>query len=171
MNIKQKVLSLTELGEVVKDLKKQGKKIVTKNGAFDLLHVGHVRMLEASKVLGDILIVGVNSDASIKQYKSDMRPIISENDRAEMVAALACVDFVTIFNEPDPRDFLEMIKPDIHTGPGDFKVEAMLETPTVEKNGGKVVIIPRTQHETTTSIIERISKSYGDKSSKYSQKK
>lgn len=171
MNTKQKVLSLVRLGEVVANLKKQGKKIVTKNGAFDLLHVGHVRMLEASKALGDILIVGVNSDSSIKQYKSDIRPIISENDRAEMVAALACVDFVTIYNEPDPRNFLEIVKPDIHTGPGDFKVEAMLEASTVEENGGTVVIVPRTPHESTTSIIERIAKAYGDKSSKYSQKK
>ncbi|MBI2673862.1 MAG: adenylyltransferase/cytidyltransferase family protein [Candidatus Zambryskibacteria bacterium] len=168
MNTKQKVLSLTELGEVVANLKKQGKKIVTKNGAFDLLHVGHVRMLEASKALGDILIVGVNSGSSIKQYKSDTRPIISENDRAEVLAALACVDFVTIYNEPDPRNFLEIVKPDIHTGPGDLKVESMLETSTVEKNGGTVVIVPRTPHESTTGIIERIIKSY---SSKYSQKK
>lgn len=171
MNTKQKVLSLAELEDIVIELKKLGKKIVTKNGAFDLLHVGHVRMLEASKALGDILIVGVNSDSSIKQYKSDIRPIISENDRAEMVAALACVDFVTIYNEPDPRNFLEIVKPDIHTGPSDFKVEAMLETPTVEKNGGTVIIIPRTPHKSTTNIIERIAKAYGDKSSKNSQKK
>ena len=170
MNFKRKVVSQKELEAIVVDLKKQGKKIVTKNGAFDLLHVGHVRMLEASKALGDILIVGVNSDSSIKQYKSDARPIISENDRVEMVAALSCVDFVTIYSEPDPRNFLEMIKPDIHTGPGDFKVESMLEASTVEKNGGKVVIIPRTPHESTTSIIERILKVYADKSSKNSQK-
>ncbi len=156
MNTKQKVLSLAELGDIVVELKKQGKKIVTKNGAFDLLHIGHVRMLEASKALGDILIVGVNSDSSIKRYKSDIRPIISENNRAKMVAALACVDFVTIYNEPDPRNFLEIVKPDIHTGPGNFKIEAMLETSTVEKNGGTVVIIPRTPHESTTSIIQRI---------------
>src|SRR3989344_4681135 len=171
MNTKQKVLPLSELGEIVANLKKQGKKIVTKNGAVDLLHVGHIRTLEASKALGDILIVGVNSDSSIKQYKSDLRPIISENDRAEMVASLACVDFVTIYNEPDPRNFLEIVKPDIHTGPGDFKVESMLEASTVEKNGGTVVIISRTPHESTTSIIERIVKIYGDKFSKYPQKK
>ncbi|KKT67285.1 MAG: RfaE, domain II [Candidatus Curtissbacteria bacterium GW2011_GWC1_44_33] len=164
MNTKQKVLPLSELGEIVANLKKQGKKIVTKNGAFDLLHVGHVRMLEASKALGDILIIGVNSDSSIKQYKSDTRPIISENDRAEMLAALACVDFVTIYNEPDPRNFLEMIKPDIHTGPGDFKIDEMLEAPTVEKSGGTVVIIPRTPHKSTTSIIEQICKLCGKKS-------
>lgn len=168
MNTKQKILSLDELSKVVAGLKKEGKKIVTKNGAFDLLHVGHVHMLEASKALGDILIVGVNSDSSIKQYKSDARPIISENDRAEMVAALACVDFVTIYNEPDPRNFLETVKPDIHTGPGDYTAETMLETAIVEKNGGIVVIIPRTSHESTTSIIERILQLY---SSKNSQKK
>ena len=171
MNTKQKIVTLGQLKNVVADLKKRGKKIVTKNGAFDLLHVGHVRMLEASKALGDILIVGVNSDSSIKQYKSDTRPIISENDRAEMVAALTCVDLVTIYNEPDPRNFLEAVKPDIHTGPGDYTAETMLETATVEKNGGIVVIIPRTSHESTTSIIERIVKVYRDKSSKYSQKK
>ena len=168
MSTKQKIVTLEQLKIIVADLKKQGKKIVTKNGAFDLLHVGHIRMLEASKALGDILIVGVNSDASIKQYKSDTRPIISENDRAEIVAALACVDFVTIYNEPDPRKFLETVKPSIHTGPGDFKVETMLETPTVEKNGGTVVIIPRTPHETTTSIIDRILEAYP---SKHSEKK
>ena len=165
MNFKRKVVSPKELEAIVVDLKKQGKKIVTKNGAFDLLHVGHIRMLEASKALGDILIVGVNSDSSIKQYKSDTRPIISENDRTEMVAALGCVDFVTIYNEPDPRKFLEIVKPDIHTGPGDFKVESMLEASTVEKNGGTVVIIPRTPHESTTSIIDRIIKVYDSKNS------
>lgn len=161
MNKENKVVALNELASIVADLKKHGKKIVTKNGAFDLLHVGHIRMLEESKTLGDILIVGVNSDASIKQYKSDTRPIISENDRAEMVAALSCVDFVTIFNERDPRNFLEIVKPDIHTGPGDYTVETMFETSTVEKNGGKVIIIPRTPHESTTSIIERILKICG----------
>lgn len=168
MNTKHKIVSRNELACIVVSLKKQGKKIVTKNGAFDLLHVGHVRMLEASKALGDILIVGVNSDSSIKQYKSDMRPIISEDDRAEMLAALACVDFVTIYNEPDPCNFLEIVKPDIHTGPGDFKAETMLETPTVEKSGGTVVIISRTPHESTTSIINRILEAYP---SRYSEKK
>ena len=163
MNSKQKIVSLGELVTIVDDLKKQGKKIVTKNGAFDLLHVGHVRMLEASKALGDVLIIGLNSDSSIKQYKSDLRPVISENDRAEMLASLSCVDFVSIYSEPDPRNFLEMIKPDIHTGPGDFKIEDMLEAPTVEKNGGTVVIVPRTPHESTTSIIERILKIYKEK--------
>jgi len=164
MNTKQKILSLTQLKEVVTDLKKLGKKIVTTNGAFDMLHIGHKRVLEESKLLGDILIVGINSDTSVKRYKSDLRPIIPEIERAELVAALACVDYITIFNESDPINFLELVKPAIHTKGGDYNPEKLLETPVIQKNGGKIVIIPG-KVQSTTDIIDRILKIYGSKNS------
>lgn len=161
MNTQSKIVSLEKLEIIVADLKKQSKKIVTTNGAFDILHVGHKRALEASRALGDVLIVGVNSDSSVKQYKSYLRPIMPENDRAEMLAGLACLDYVTIFNETDPKNFLELVKPNIHTKSGDYKAEELKETPTVIKNGGEVVIIPYVSGQSTTNVIEKIIKIYG----------
>lgn len=156
-----KVVSQQELAKVVAELKKQGKKIVTTNGAFDILHIGHVKALQQTKALGDVLIVGVNSDSSVKQYKSDLRPIVPQEDRAEMLAALACVDYVTIFSETDPRNFLELVKPNIHAKSGDYDAEKMIETPTVRKNGGDVKIIPFIPCKSTTNIIKRICEVYG----------
>lgn len=156
---------MDKLGEISSVLKKEGKKIVTTNGAFDILHIGHKRALEASRALGDVLIVGVNSDTSVKQYKSEQRPIISENERAELLAGFACVDFVTIFNEPDPCHFLEVVKPDIHTKSGDYVADEIIEVPTVRNNGGEVVIISLVEGVSTTNIIDRILKVYGSKDS------
>ena len=160
-----KIINTEQLAKIVSDLKKQGKKIVTTNGAFDILHVWHKRALEESKSLGDILIVGLNSDSSVKGYKSKLRPIISENERAEIVAAFACVDYVAIFNEPDPLRFLDIVKPDIHTKSGDYKVEELIEYPILMKQGTKIVIIPVTNTQSTTKIIDRILNIYGSKNS------
>ena len=168
MNTKHKIVDLDHLAGIVVDLKKQNKKIVTTNGAFDILHVGHKRALEESKSLGDILIVGVNSDVSVRQYKSDVRPIISEDDRAEMVAGFECVDYVVIFNQPDPINFLNQIKPHVHTKAGDYKAEELIEYPTLIKNGGEIMTTPLVEGKSTTGIIERILESY---TSKYSEKK
>jgi rfaE bifunctional protein nucleotidyltransferase chain/domain len=156
-----KVVTQQELATIVADLKKQGKKIVTTNGAFDVLHVGHVRSLQQAKSFGDVFIVGVNSDSSVKKYKSDKRPIIGENDRAELLAALSCVDYVMIFSETDPRAFLELVKPAIHTKSGDYEAEKMIETPTVRKNGGEVRIIPFLPGISTTEIVKKICDVYG----------
>ena len=156
-----KVVTQAELATIVADLKKQGKKIVTTNGSFDVLHVGHVRSLQQTKSFGDVLIVCVNSDSSVKKYKSDKRPIIGENDRAEMLAALACVDYVTIFTETDPRAVLELIKPAIHVKSGDYEAEKMIETPTVRKNGGEVRIVPFIKGVSTTDIVKKICDVYG----------
>ncbi|KKT15123.1 MAG: Bifunctional protein HldE [Parcubacteria group bacterium GW2011_GWF2_44_8b] len=160
MDTSKKVVSLEELLVIIEVFKGQGKKIVTTNGAFDILHIGQKRMLEQSKFLGDVLIVGVNSDSSVKEYKSDLRPIIPEAQRAEIIAALACVDYVTIFNEPDPVNLLASIKPAIHTKGGDYDSETLIETATVRKNGGRVVIVPG-RIQSTTNIIDRIAKAYG----------
>ncbi len=157
-----KIVSREELAKIVLELKKQGKKIVTTNGAFDILHIGHIRSLQQAKSFGDVLIVGVNSDSSIKQYKSDKRPINPESDRAEMIAALECVDYVTVFIETTPCELLEIIKPNIHVKSG-YKPEEMPETEVIRKNGGEIRIVPFVPGKSTTNIIKKICDVYGQK--------
>src|SRR3989344_4751982 len=165
MNSNRKILSLPELVLKVEEEKKQGKKIVATNGAFDLLHIGHKKALEEGKELGDILIVGINSDASVKQSKSDVRPILPQNERAEMVSAMACVDYVTIFGEKDPIIFLESVRPDIYTKGGDYTLEQNVQADFVRKNVGDIVIIPD-RIQSTTAIIDKIIKIYSKNSQK-----
>ncbi|MBI4019250.1 MAG: adenylyltransferase/cytidyltransferase family protein [Candidatus Aenigmarchaeota archaeon] len=141
------------------NLKAQGKKIITTNGAFDILHAGHVRYLKEAKKLGDILIVGVNTDESVKAYKSDKRPIVALEDRMELLSALEFVDYVFPFAEKDPRTWLAKIKPAIHAKGGDYKLP-LLEQDAVEKNGGNVVLIPAVPGKSTTSMIDKIKSIY-----------
>jgi len=156
MNTTGKIISLSDLALKIKELKAQNKKIVATNGAFDLLHVSHKRALEGSKSLGDVLIVGLNSDVSIRMSKSSGRPIIPELQRAELVAALECVDLVTIFNEKDPVQFLETVHPHIYTKGGDYTKEQNLAVDWVRNNVGDVVIVPGGSEQSTTKIIEKI---------------
>ena len=155
------IVTRQELTKIVADLKAKGKKIVTTNGSFDVLHIGHVKSLEKARSFGDVLIVGLNSDSSVKKYKSDKRPIIGEQDRSAMLAALECVDYVTIFSETDPCVLLDIIKPNVHVKSGDYDAEKMIETPTVRKNGGEVRITPFVQGISTTEIIKKICDVYG----------
>src|SRR3989338_7940723 len=120
--IDSKIKSLNELIKIVDKLKSQNKKIVTTNGVFDILHAGHVKYLEEAKKLGDILIVGINTDKSVKQNKGDNRPINDEKSRMLVLAALESVDYVFLFNEKDPRNWLEKLKPNIHVKAGDYKL-------------------------------------------------
>ena len=154
--MKQKIKTREELKEIVESFKKKGKKIVTTNGSFDILHLGHVKSFQEAKKYGDILILGLNSDSSIKQYKSPDRPINPQQDRAEMLAALECVDYVTIFDETDPRALLEVIKPNVHVkSKSGF---TGIEKETVEKNGGEIVLIEDTIGKSTTNLIDKILK-------------
>lgn len=155
----KKIVSLDKLLPIVENFKKDGKKIVTTNGAFDLLHVGHVHALEQSKNFGDILIVGVNSDASVKQYKSKERPIIPENERALMIASLECVDYVITFDEIDPKNLLNILQPHVHTKGGDYNPKELKEFDLITQNGGVIKTIESIPPSTTT-IIERILKAY-----------
>lgn len=159
----RKIVTLEELGRISQELKSQGKILVTTNGTFDILHVGHKRALEQSKSFGDVLIVGVNSDSSVKQYKSDLRPIVPENDRAEMLAGLACVDYVVIFQEKEPSNFLNIVKPHIHTKGGEYDPEKLIETAIIKQNGGKVVKTDQVLGLSTTNIIKKIIKVYTSK--------
>lgn len=146
-----------ELAKYIVNLaKEQGKKIVFTNGCFDILHVGHISYLENAKKQGDILIVGVNSDASTRRLKGPTRPINNENDRACMLSALKSVDYTVIFDEDTPEDLIAYLKPSIHVKGGDYKKEDLPETKIVEAYGGKVVILNFVEGKSTTNIINKI---------------
>ena len=124
--MKQKIINIEELKKIVNELKNQNKIIVTTNGIFDILHIGHIRYLKKAKKLGDVLIIAINSDSSTKQIKGTKRPLNNENDRMEALAALECVDYVIIFNEENPIKILEEIKPNIHVKGGDYKIDKII---------------------------------------------
>jgi len=152
----QKIVALEQLKKIVENLKKKNKKIVTTNGVFDILHLGHVRYLQEARKKGDVLFVGINADSTVRQLKEKGRPINNENDRAEMVAALGCVDYVTLFSEKDPRQLLEVIKPEVHVKGGDYDMDRIIEKDVVEMNAGKVVLIGKVGSYSTTNLIKRI---------------
>jgi len=154
----RKLLSLKELAEVVAGLKGKEKRIVFTNGCFDLLHAGHVKYLQEARDLGDILIVAINSDGSVKRIKGSGRPILPEEDRAQIIAALECVDYVTIFSEDTPVAVIERLKPDIHVKGGDYQVQDLPEVKIVESYGGKVVVVEEVKGKSTTDVISRIRK-------------
>jgi D-glycero-beta-D-manno-heptose 1-phosphate adenylyltransferase len=135
------------------------KNIVFTNGCFDLLHVGHVRYLQEAKKHGDILIVGINTDRSVKLLKGPKRPIQNENDRAEILAALGCVDFTTLFDEETPKSLIEKISPQVLVKGGDWNPEQIVGSEHVIKNGGKVLSLQFVDGKSTTSIIAHSSKS------------
>lgn len=151
-----KVVSKEEIIEIVKNLKKENKKTVFTNGCFDILHLGHVRYLKASKKCGDVLIVGVNSDSSVKSLKGPTRPINNENDRAEIISELGFVDYVVLFSENSPAKLLEEIKPDIYTKGADYTLETLPEAPVVIKNNIKVEFIKLVEGKSTTNTIKAI---------------
>lgn len=153
------IVTRADLAGLAAGLAAQGKSIVTTNGCFDILHVGHVRILEQARALGDILIVGINSDASVKRLKGPSRPINSQDDRAEVLAALACVDFVSIFDEDTPVEFLTEVRPKIHVKGSDYKPEDLAETVVVEGGGGRVHILSLVPGKSTSGVVEKIRQS------------
>ena len=156
----RKIKTISELQRIVEKLKKQSKKIVTTNGIFDILHVGHVRYLQEAKKWGDVLIVAVNSDSSTRKIKGPERPLNKENDRAEVLAALECVDFVTIFNEETPIEILGVIKPNTHIKGGDYEPGQLVEADVVRRNGGEVHIVDKVEGYSTTGFVHRIMDKY-----------
>ncbi len=145
-----------DLKSVVKKIKEEDKTIVTTNGCFDILHVGHVRYLNESKKHGDVLIVCLNSDSSVRKLKGESRPLNSEKDRAEVLLGLESVDYVVIFEEDTPSELLEIIKPDIHTKGGDYDASTLPESPVILRNNGKMVFINFVEGKSTTSIIDKM---------------
>lgn len=136
-------------------LRAQGKKIVFTNGCFDLLHIGHVRYLQEARSLGDALVVGVNSDESVKRLKGPTRPVQNENDRAEILAALAAVDFTVIFTEDTPENLIQKVRPDILVKGGDWKIDQIVGAPFVMSYGGQVMSLQFVDGKSTTKIIEK----------------
>ena len=130
--------------------------MVFANGAFDLLHAGHVRYLEAARAEGDWLVVGVNTDRSVRASKGDRRPIVPESERAEIVAALACVDLVVLFDEPSPAALLAELRPDVHAKGTDYTTETVPERDVVARYGGRTAIVGDPKDHATSDLIERI---------------
>lgn len=146
----------SELDSLLKKLREENKTIVTTNGCFDILHVGHVRYLEKTKTFADVLIVALNSDKSVKSIKGESRPINKEEDRAEVLSALKCVDYVVLFDEDSPIELLLKIKPDVYTKGADYTVETLPEAKPIMEAGGRIEFISLVEGKSTTSIIDKM---------------
>ncbi len=160
MKVKNKILDWKILKEKVKDWKGQGFSVVFTNGCFDLLHIGHLRYLEAAKGYGDKLIVGVNSDESVRAIKGSKRPLVPQEERAELIAALSFVDFVTIFDQPTPLELIEYICPDVLVKGSDWAEDEIVGSKTVIAHGGKVIRVPQVEGASTSMLIEKVLKGY-----------
>ena len=161
--MKEKIKERKNLRKIIEGLKKEGKRIVFTNGCFDLLHVGHVRYLEAAKALGNVLIIGINSDPSVRGLKGPLRPILPLEERAEILSGLGCVDYVTVFDEPTPLELITLIQPHVLVKGGDWTREDVVGRDVVEGSGGEVVILPFVPGSSTTNIIETILKRHEKK--------
>lgn len=155
-----KIVDSEELGSRVRELKQAGRKIVFTNGCFDLLHPGHIGYLETARSLGDILIVGVNSDRSVRQLKGGLRPILSQQERCRVLSGLESVSYVTIFEEDTPLNLIKLILPDVLVKGGDWGLDAIVGREEVEACGGQVVSLPYEAGQSTSSIIERVLNRY-----------
>jgi rfaE bifunctional protein nucleotidyltransferase chain/domain len=151
-----RVLSWPQAEAFVKSSRESGRRIVFTNGVFDLLHPGHVRYLQYAKRLGDLLIVGLNADASVRRNKGPARPITPELERAELLAALECVDAVVIFEDDTPAEIVRLVQPDILVKGADWPADQIVGRDTVEARGGKVVLVPVEQGHSTSAIVQRI---------------
>lgn len=137
-----------------------GKKVVFTNGCFDILHKGHVDYLQKARALGDFLCLGLNSDVSVKAIKGEKRPIVPQNERAFVLAGLACVDFVVLFDEPDPYNLIKLVKPDILVKGADWSKDKIIGADLVESYGGRVELMPLVEGKSSTNIIETVLKRY-----------
>ena len=150
------VIARQNIKNLIEQLKKENKKIVFTNGCFDILHIGHVRYLKASAQYGDILVIGLNSDSSVKRLKGETRPINNESDRAELLSELGFVDYVVVFEEDTPINLLDEIKPHIYTKGADYTTETLPEAKTVLSYGGKIEFITLVEGKSTTNVIKKI---------------
>ncbi len=150
------LISRETLKTVCTELKQNGKKVVFTNGCFDILHIGHVTYLEKAARLGDILVIGLNSDASVSALKGPSRPVNKEADRAGVLSALKFVDYVTVFDEDTPFELVSAIIPDVIVKGGDYTPETIVGADIVTQNGGEVAVIPLVEGKSTTNIIKKI---------------
>lgn len=155
----QKIKQIKEMKSIIARLKARGKEVVFTNGCFDILHVGHIRYLKKAKKQGDILVIGLNTDRSVKQIKGEERPIVPEKERAEVLSALEFVDYVVLFDEPDPFLLIESLKPNVLVKGADWPKNKIIGREIMEKTGGRVVRIPG-PGASSTGVIEKIIKVY-----------
>jgi D-beta-D-heptose 7-phosphate kinase/D-beta-D-heptose 1-phosphate adenosyltransferase len=155
-----KITPRNELKSTVDRLKREGKKVVFTNGCFDILHAGHTRYLREARKLGDALILALNSDSSVRSIKGPMRPIVPEAERAEVVAALDSVDYVTVFDELTPLELIEFLRPDVIVKGGDWAEKDIVGAEAVRKWGGRVAIMPEIEGASTTNIIDKVLQVY-----------
>lgn len=153
---KHKILSPHKLASLSKRLKSKSRKIVFTNGTFDILHIGHIRYLEQARKLGDVLVVGVNSDVSVRSYKGQGRPINPEKERLQILAALECVSYVTRFSDPTPLKLIRACKPDVLVKGGDWKLSQIVGAKEVLSWGGKVKRLPFVPDRSTTRVIQKL---------------
>lgn len=151
-----KILDRNILKDKLETLRKEGKKIAFTNGCFDILHVGHVRYLKEARKTADILVLALNSDVSVRAIKGEKRPLVSEEERAELLAALECIDFVTIFSESTPLELICYLKPDILIKGGDWPEDKVVGRNEITEWGGHVTIIPEVAGKSTTNIVDKI---------------
>ena len=154
--MKKKITTTSELLPILEELRRAGRTIVFTNGCFDLLHAGHVRYLRQARQAGDLLVVGLNSDRSVRGLKGEGRPLVGQAERAELLAALEMVDYVVIFDEPTPRNLIKALRPRVLAKGGDWKPEEIAGAEEVEADGGKVVIVPLVPDRSTSGLIEKI---------------
>ena len=155
-----KILDRKILKEKLDTLRQEGKKIAFTNGCFDILHVGHVRYLRDARKTADVLVLALNSDLSVQSIKGEKRPLVCEEERAEILAALEFVDFVTIFPELTPLELINYLKPDILIKGGDWPEDKVVGRDDVKKWGGRVILIPEVEGKSTTNIVEKIKRAY-----------
>lgn len=154
------ILTIDELVNIRRAVKNNNKKVVFTNGCFDILHKGHIDYLNESKKLGDYLVVGINSNESVRKLKGPKRPILPQEERAFIISNLIAVDFVCIFNEETPLELISKVLPDFLVKGADWAIDAVVGKEVVEKNGGKVMTITLTPNKSTTNLIETILKTY-----------
>lgn len=159
----KKIKNIRAIKSIVARLRARRKKVVFTNGCFDILHVGHIHYLRKARSLGDILVVGLNTDRSVKEIKGEKRPIVPQKDRAEVLAALEFVDYVVLFDEPDPFSLIQKVKPTILVKGADWPKDKIIGRDVVEKTGGRVVRIPLVPGASSTGVIETIIQVYCNK--------
>ena len=157
----QKIKSLEEIVRLRAELRERGKRLVFTNGCFDILHVGHVRYLNRARALGDRLVVALNSDRSVGRIKGKSRPIVPEMERAEVLAALGCVDYIFFFDDATPQRIIDAIVPDVLVKGSDWELSRVIGRETVENAGGKVLTVPMIEGFSTTGIIRKVLDNFG----------
>ncbi|MGQ9488854.1 MAG: D-glycero-beta-D-manno-heptose 1-phosphate adenylyltransferase [Armatimonadota bacterium] len=151
-----KVKAQTDLAQIVQARRERGERCVFTNGCFDILHVGHIRYLQEARELGDYLVVALNSDQSVRQLKGYPRPFVTQDERAEMIAALESVDYVTIYDELTADEVIRRLRPEIYVKGGDYQPDSIPETPVVRSYGGQVLTVTLVQGRSTTRLVERV---------------